>query len=54
MACIKIHGLGVGYKLGRLSDIVSQISNCKIQIKSIIISQTCITILFEKKDLEKT
>jgi len=51
IACIKIHGPGVGYKPGVLSEIASCLSQNKINIKSVITSQTCITLLLEKKDL---
>ena len=54
IACIKIHGSGVGYKPGVLSEIVSHISLFKINIKSVITSQTCITLLLEKKDLDRS
>jgi bifunctional aspartokinase / homoserine dehydrogenase 1 len=54
IACIKIFGSGIGYKSGVLSDIVSNISENKINIISVITSQTCITLLLEKKDLEKS
>ena len=54
IACIKIHGSGVGYKPGVLSEIVSHFSKYKINIKSVITSQTCITLLLEKKDLQRS
>lgn len=54
IACIKIHGSGIGYKPGVLSEITSYISSIKINIKSVITSQTCITLLLEKKDLNKS
>jgi len=54
IACIKIHGSGIGYKAGVLSEITSYISSNKTNIKSVITSQTCITLLLEKKDLNKS
>jgi len=51
IACIKIHGSVIGYEPGILSEITSCISSNKINIKSVITSQTCITLLLEKKDL---
>lgn len=54
IACIKIHGPGVGYKTGVLSEIVANISLHQINIKSVITSQTCITLLLEKKDLDRS
>ena len=54
IACIKIHGAGIGYKPGVLSEIAFYFSSNKINIKSVITSQTCITILLEKKDLNRS
>jgi aspartate kinase len=54
IACIKIHGSGIGYKPGVLSEVTSYISSNKINIKSVITSQTCITFLLEKKDLNRS
>ncbi|MBI4713311.1 MAG: aspartate kinase [Planctomycetes bacterium] len=52
IAVLKIHGAGVGYKLGALHDIVSHISKSGINIKSVITSQTCINLLLAKEDLD--
>jgi aspartate kinase len=49
---LKIHGTGVGHQPGVLADLVSQISNSGINIKSVITSQTCIALLLDSKDLE--
>ncbi len=54
IACIKIHGGGIGYKPGVLGEIVSNISSKKINIKSVITSQTCITLLLDKKYLQQS
>jgi len=54
IACIKIHGPGVGHKPGVLSEVINQISISQINIKSVITSQTCITLIFEKKDLDRS
>jgi len=53
IAVIKIHGSGVGKKPGVLSEIVTYISSQKINIKSVITSQTCINLLIDKKDLNQ-
>ena len=53
IAVIKIHGSGVGSKPGVLSEIVSYISSQKINIKSVITSQTSINLLVDKKDLNQ-
>jgi len=54
IAVIKIHGSGVGKKPGVLSEIVSYISSQKINIKSVVTSQTCINLLVDKKDLNRS
>jgi aspartate kinase len=54
IACIKVHGAGIGYKPGVLTEITSFFSSNKINIKSVMTSQTCITILLEKKDLNRS
>lgn len=53
IAVIKIHGSGIGSKPGVLSEIVSYISSQKINIKSVITSQTCINLLVDKNDLDQ-
>ena len=54
ITCLKIYGSGIGYKPGVLSEITSYFSSNKINIKSVITSQTCITLLLEKKDLKRS
>lgn len=54
IACIKVHGAGIGYEPGILSQISLYFSSSKINIKSVITSQTCITLLLEKKDLNRS
>lgn len=49
---IQLIGPGVGIKPGILSRVTSSLSKSKINIKSIITSQTCIDILFDISDLE--
>ena len=53
IAVLKIHGAGVGYKLGALQEIVSRISRSGVNIKSVITSQTCINLFVAKDDLER-
>jgi len=54
IACLKIYGSGIGYKPGVLSEIASYFSSNKINIKSVITLQTCISLLLEKKDLKRS
>jgi len=51
---IKIYGAGVGSKPGVLGDITKYLSENRINIKSVITSQTCITLLLEKEDVERS
>ena len=49
---IQLIGPGVGIKPGILAKVTSALNKSKINIKSVITSQTCIDILFDKSDLE--
>jgi aspartate kinase len=51
---LKIHGTGVGHQPGVLASLVSQISGAGINIKSVITSQTCIALLLDAQDLERS
>ncbi|MDI6732765.1 MAG: ACT domain-containing protein [Planctomycetota bacterium] len=53
ISALKIHGAGVGYKPGVLREITDKIANLGINIKSVITSQTCITLLLNSNDLEE-
>jgi aspartate kinase len=50
---LRLHGPDVGYAVGLLSHLVSQLSNIDINIRSVMTSQTCINILLERNDLQK-
>ncbi|MDD5765428.1 MAG: aspartate kinase [Candidatus Marinimicrobia bacterium] len=52
IAVLKIKGAGVGYKPGVISEIGSRLSDCGVNIYSIITSQTCINLLIDRKDSE--
>lgn len=52
VSVLKIHGAGVGFKPGVLQQITSAIAGRELNIKSVITSQTCISILLAKDDLE--
>jgi len=51
---LKLIGPGVGIKPGIISRVSSSLAEARINIKSIITSQTCINILFSQKDLTKS
>jgi len=54
IGALKIYGAGVGSMLGVLGEITRYLSEENINIKSVITSQTCITLLLEKEDVEKS
>jgi aspartate kinase len=49
---IKVHASGVGARLGILSLVARQIAESGINIKSVVTSQTCISLLLATGDLE--
>ncbi len=49
---IKVHASGVGARLGFLALVASSLTECGINIKSVVTSQTCISLLLAQKDLE--
>jgi len=49
---IKVHASGVGARLGILSLVAKQVAENGINIKSVVTSQTCISLLLAMKDLE--
>jgi aspartate kinase len=51
IAVLKIHGVGVGFKPGVLNDLAGALAAKGINIKSVITSQTCISLLLEGRDL---
>jgi aspartate kinase len=50
---LRLHGPDVGYAVGLLSQLVSQLSGLDINIRSVMTSQTCINILLDRSDLQK-
>ncbi|MCP2596308.1 aspartate kinase, partial [Candidatus Aminicenantes bacterium AC-335-G13] len=50
----RIYGPGVGYKPGIIGEIGNLLSQKGINIYSILTSQTCINLLINKRDLEKS
>jgi aspartate kinase len=53
IAVLKIYGAGVGHKPGVLNDITEAVGDEGVNIKSVITSQTCISLLLEKKDIDR-
>ncbi len=51
---IKVQGPGVGYKPGIIAEIGGALSYAGINIYSIITSQTCINLLIDKQDAQKS
>ena len=49
---LKVHASGVGARLGILALVSSKIAESGINIKSVVTSQTCISLLLALKDLE--
>lgn len=52
ISVLKIQGAGVGHKPGVISEIGRRLSDCGVNIYSIITSQTCINLLIDRKDSE--
>jgi len=52
VALLRVHGVDVGYTVGLLSKLVSSLSQNKINIRSVMTSQTCINILLDSNELE--
>jgi aspartate kinase len=53
IAILKVHGSGVGARPGVLATISRALTEKGINIKSVVTSQTCISLLLEEKDIEK-
>jgi aspartate kinase len=49
---LKVHASGVGARPGILAQVTTAISQNGINIKSVVTSQTCISLLLARKDLE--
>ncbi len=54
ISILRIHGAGVGYKPGVISEIGKKLSERKINIYSIITSQTCINLIIDRNDSEES
>ncbi len=53
IAVLRIYGASVGYQVGLLKELVTALSDCTINIKSVITSQTSINLLIDRKDLNE-
>jgi aspartate kinase len=49
---LHVHASGVGMRRGILSDVAAHIANSGINIRSVVTSQTCISLLLALEDLE--
>jgi aspartate kinase len=49
---LKIHASGVGVRPGILAQVAGELTDSGINIKSVVTSQTCISLLLAHKDLE--
>jgi aspartate kinase len=54
IAVLRIYGASVGYQVGLLKNLVSALSDYRINIKSVITSQTCINLLIDRQDLAES
>ena len=50
---LKIHASGVGARPGILASVAGRMTDNGINIKSVVTSQTCISVLLSRSDLEK-
>jgi aspartate kinase len=53
IALLKVYASGVGARPGILSGITENLSSSGINIKSVVTSQTCISLLLSRKDIQK-
>ncbi|MCI0513169.1 aspartate kinase, partial [candidate division KSB1 bacterium] len=54
IAVLRVYGASVGYQVGLLKNLVSALSDDRINIKSVITSQTCINLLIDRQDLAES
>lgn len=52
IALLRLKGAGVGIKPGILSQVMTNLGKAKINIKSVMTSQTCINVLLSQDDLD--
>ena len=54
IATLKLYGAGLGYQIGFFKEIMSALGNSDINIKSVVTSQTAVSLLLDRKDLEES
>jgi len=52
ISILKVHASGVGMRRGILSEVATAVAGKGVNIKSVVTSQTCISLLLARKDLE--
>ena len=52
ISIIKVHASGVGARPGILAQVAGRLTESEINIKSVVTSQTCISLLLAREDLE--
>ncbi|MCD4719647.1 MAG: aspartate kinase [Desulfobacula sp.] len=53
VSVLKIYATGIGARFGILSQITENLASSGINIKSVVTSQTCISLLLSRNDIEK-
>jgi len=53
IAVLKVYASGVGLRQGILAHIAGALSQASINIKSVVTSQTCISLLLSRKDIDR-
>ena len=51
---VKVYASGVGARPGMLADVARTVTERGINIKSVVTSQTCISLLLDKKDMDES
>ena len=54
IAMLKLLGAGIGYQIGFLKEVMVALSDCDINIKSVVTSQTAVSLLLDREDLEES
>lgn len=52
ISILKVHASGVGMRRGILSEVATAVADKGVNIKSVVTSQTCISLLLARKDVE--
>ena len=54
IAMLKLLGAGIGYQIGFLKEVMIALSDCDINIKSVVTSQTVVSLLLDRDDIEES